>query len=100
MYSTCSIYQVLNATVLSFCIFTNGDQIDIFIGSWVPLNRATGSDIGKQIKCPKFTRKINGSWFIVRQGRKVYRDFSFNFFYNDQHTFLMLGLKKHGPFQF
>ena len=39
-------YHMLNATVLSFSVFTYCDQIDITVGSWVSFYWSAGSHIG------------------------------------------------------
>lgn len=45
-----STYQMLNATVFSFSVLTNGDQIHISVGGLVALDGHTGTYVGIKVK--------------------------------------------------
>lgn len=43
---------MLNPRVLSFCVFSDEDRVDIVVGGLVPLYRDAGSDVGEETECP------------------------------------------------
>ena len=46
---------VLNATVLSLSVLSNGDQVHIVVAGAIPLNRATRPHVGIQVEHPGYT---------------------------------------------
>ena len=99
-------YHVLYTTVFSFCVFSNGDQINILICCRVTLNWTAWSNICKQVECSRYS-KINPSICTIKmsttQWQNMFRDFMLPFslftVLSINHTFLMWGLTRHGLFQ-
>ena len=44
-------YDVLDARVFSFGVFTDQDSVDVVVGSFVAFERAARADVGEEVEC-------------------------------------------------